>query len=84
LAKLLAGIHGKIAWSPLDAANEMGDPIVWPLFAGVLLFLLREHANGVAYNFRLCLAPFSRQPPDQRFRIGVQTNTQRHETPPTV
>src|SRR5713226_9482043 len=58
----------------------MGHQIVWALFADGFLFLLREHADRVAYNFRLCLTPLSRQPPNQRFRIGVQTNTQRHVT----
>jgi hypothetical protein len=60
LAKLLAGIHGKITWPAFDAADKMGNPIVWTQFAGLLLFLLRECADGVAYHLRFGLTPLSR------------------------
>src|ERR1043166_773613 len=58
----------------------MGDQVVRTLFFGTFLFLLGEYADSISNDFGLRLASLTRQPSDQRLRLGIQPNTQRHKS----
>src|SRR5687768_3368636 len=79
--KFLTGMHGKIPRPTFDATDQMSNQIVRTFFFTTLLFLLGEDADRIAYDFGLALPSPTRQPADQRLRLCVQPNTQRHVTP---
>src|ERR1043166_2460843 len=60
----------------------MGDQVVRTLFPGTFLFLLSEYADSISNDFGLRLASLTRQPSDQRLRLGIEPNTQRHKSDP--
>jgi hypothetical protein len=77
--EFLAAARGKVPRPAFHAADQMSHPIVRSCPIRAALLLLSKNADGIAYDFRLGLPPFSRQTPDQRLRFVIQPNAQGHK-----